>query len=70
MRIGHIDGDLFDPRCMWLRHRGIGRNGAVLVRPDRFVGWRSAGAADDPLEELSVALNRILARPLRVPAAL
>jgi 2,4-dichlorophenol 6-monooxygenase len=70
VRIGHIDGDLFDPRCMWLRHRGIGRNGAVLVRPDRFVGWRSAGAADDPLEELSVALNRILARPLRVPAAL
>jgi 2,4-dichlorophenol 6-monooxygenase len=37
VRIGHLDGDLFDPRCTWLRHRGIGSDGAVLVRPDRFV---------------------------------
>jgi 2,4-dichlorophenol 6-monooxygenase len=69
VRIGHIDGDLFDPRCMWLRHRGIGREGAVLVRPDRFVGWRKTDAADHPLEELSDALSRILARPVGVPAA-
>ena len=20
--MGHLDGDLFDPRCTWLRHRG------------------------------------------------
>jgi 2,4-dichlorophenol 6-monooxygenase len=64
VRIGHIDGDLFDPRCMWLRHRGIGRQRAVLIRPDRFIGWRNTDAAHDPLEELSIALNRILARPL------
>ena len=23
VRIGHLDGDLFDPRCTWLRHREI-----------------------------------------------
>ena len=36
VRIGHLDGDLYDPRCAWLRHRQIASDGAVLVRPDRF----------------------------------
>ena len=69
LRIGHIDGDLYDPRCMWLRNREIGRDGAVLVRPDRFVGWRKMGAAEDPVAELSSALSQILARPVRVPVS-
>jgi 2,4-dichlorophenol 6-monooxygenase len=51
---------------MWLRNRGIGRGGAVLVRPDRFVGWRSAGASDRPLDQLAGALGRILAQPLEI----
>jgi 2,4-dichlorophenol 6-monooxygenase len=63
VRIGHVDGDLFDPRSTWLRHRGIGPQGAVLVRPDRFVGWRSLGTSEQPLDELAGALGRILARP-------
>jgi 2,4-dichlorophenol 6-monooxygenase len=62
LRIGHIDGDLFDPRCMWLRSRGIAASGAVLVRPDRFVAWRSAGAAEDPVTELGAAFATILAQ--------
>ena len=45
VRIGHIDGDLYDPRCMWVRRREIEPDGAVLVRPDRFVAWRSLGAS-------------------------
>ena len=70
VRIGHVDGDLFDPRCTWLRHREIHANGAILVRPDRFVAWRSLGAADDPTAELTTALSAVLARPLptAVPA--
>ena len=60
LRIGELDGDLFDPRLMWTQHRGIRRDGAVLVRPDRFVGWRAAGAADDPGRELARALGQIL----------
>jgi 2,4-dichlorophenol 6-monooxygenase len=67
VRIGHIDGDLFDPRCTWLRHRQIKSDGAILVRPDRFIGWRHVTAATEPRDELAGALGQILARP--VPAA-
>ena len=67
VRIGHVDGDLFDPRCTWLRHREIGADGAILVRPDRFVAWRSLGAAEDPAAELAAALGQILARPVGAP---
>jgi 2,4-dichlorophenol 6-monooxygenase len=69
VRIGHIDGDLYDPRCMWLRHRGIEPDGAVLVRPDRFVAWRSESAADAPVDALAGALTRILALPVDALAA-
>jgi 2,4-dichlorophenol 6-monooxygenase len=66
VRIGELDGDLFDPRLAWTQYRGIGRDGAVLVRPDRFVGWRSVGAADDPARELASALRQILGRRVAV----
>jgi 2,4-dichlorophenol 6-monooxygenase len=69
VRIGHIDGDLYDPRCMWLRHREIEPDGAVLVRPDRFVGWRSMGGWERPIDELAEALTQILARPVGALAA-
>ncbi len=62
VRIGHIDGDLFDPRLAWTRARGISPQGAVLVRPDRFIGWRSLGMAANPAAELTSALQRILGR--------
>ncbi len=64
IRIGHIDGDLFDPRCAWLRHREITAGGAVLVRPDRFVAWRSLTATDEPRRVLEAALDQILGRSL------
>jgi 2,4-dichlorophenol 6-monooxygenase len=66
VRIGELDGDLFDPRLAWAQYRGIGRDGAVLVRPDRFVGWRSLGAAANPATELAAALQQILGRALAV----
>ena len=40
VRIGHLDGDYHDPRCAWQRHRQIASDGAILVRPDRFIAWR------------------------------
>ena len=64
VRIGHLDGDLYDPRCAWVRHREIQSDGAILVRPDRFIAWRAPTAADDPLGELAGALGQILARPV------
>jgi 2,4-dichlorophenol 6-monooxygenase len=64
VQIGHLDGDLYDPRCAWVRQRGIASDGAILVRPDRFVGWRRSAATEDPLGELAGALGQILGRPL------
>ena len=58
--VGADDADLADVRFAWLRKRQITRHGAVLVRPDRFVGFRSAGTVDDPQAVLTDALDRIL----------
>jgi len=69
LRIGHLDGDLYDPRCTWLRHRQIATDGAVLVRPDRFIGWRHQAGSDEPRAVLAAALSQILARPVGAPAA-
>jgi putative polyketide hydroxylase len=41
---------------------GIAPAGALLVRPDGFVAWRSTGAAADPTVELERALQAILSR--------
>jgi 2,4-dichlorophenol 6-monooxygenase len=64
VRIGHLDGDLYDPRCAWLRHRQIAADGAVLVRPDRFIAWRSTAGSSEPRSTLAAAFSQILARPL------
>jgi 2,4-dichlorophenol 6-monooxygenase len=69
VRIGHLDGDLYDPRCAWLRQREIQSDGAILVRPDRHVAWRASTASDDPRGELAAALAQVLARPLGAPLA-
>jgi 2,4-dichlorophenol 6-monooxygenase len=70
VRIGHLDGDLFDPRCTWLRRREISAEGAILVRPDRFVAWRSIGPSETPAEDLAGPLGAILARPIGTPVAM
>ena len=69
VRIGHLDGDLYDPRCGWLRRRQITGKGALLVRPDRFVAWRVQASADDPRNELASALQQILAHAVEAPVA-
>ena len=69
VRIGHLDGDLYDPRCAWLRHRQIAADGAVLVRPDRFIAWRSPANASEPRTALAAVFSQLLARPIGTPAA-
>jgi 2,4-dichlorophenol 6-monooxygenase len=61
-RIGRAEGDYRDPRCAWVSRREIGARGAVLVRPDRFVAWRSLGEAADPRDALERAFAQVLAR--------
>ena len=41
---------------------GISPSGAVLVRPDGFVGWRAGSAADAPEDVLRQALQALLCR--------
>lgn len=62
VRIGILSGDYVDARCAWTKQRQITPRGAVLVRPDRYVGFRSADAVADPAATLDGALRRILAR--------
>ncbi|MEW1871733.1 FAD-dependent monooxygenase [Streptomyces caelestis] len=46
----------------WARAHGITADGAVLVRPDGFVAWRSEGPAPDPAAVLREAVATVLAR--------
>ena len=59
-RIGALSGDYLDIRCAWLKQREISAQGAVLVRPDRYIAWRSIGAGENPYQELNDAFNQIL----------
>ncbi|MFW6693951.1 FAD-dependent monooxygenase [Streptomyces sp. MAR4 CNX-425] len=46
----------------WAAVREITDEGAVLVRPDHHVAWRSRTAGDDPAAALGDALSHVLAR--------
>jgi 2,4-dichlorophenol 6-monooxygenase len=71
LRIGHLDGGLHDPRCARLRHRQIAGDGAVLVRPDRFIAWRSATGASEPgLRSQPRSARSSPGRPARRPRRL
>jgi 2,4-dichlorophenol 6-monooxygenase len=60
--IGHFAGDYLDPRLTWTRHREFTSQGAILVRPDRFIAWRSMGASTAAEAELTSALSQVLHR--------
>jgi 2-polyprenyl-6-methoxyphenol hydroxylase-like FAD-dependent oxidoreductase len=49
-----------DPEGRFGEAYGVGAGGAVLVRPDGFVGWRSRGAVADPAGSLTSALGSLL----------
>jgi putative polyketide hydroxylase len=51
-----------------LKLYGIGPSGAVLVRPDGYVGYRQAQAPDHPLDSLVGALAQILDVPREISA--
>jgi 2-polyprenyl-6-methoxyphenol hydroxylase-like FAD-dependent oxidoreductase len=51
-----LSGDLTDPEGVWAREYGIEPEGAVLVRPDGYVAWRSAAGLEAP----EAVLRRVL----------
>ncbi|WP_435812016.1 FAD-dependent oxidoreductase [Streptomyces tendae] len=64
-RVGGTPGaDLVpdDEETDWARAHGVTRGGAVLVRPDGFVAWRSPGPAPDPAAMLRQVVGSVLAR--------
>jgi putative polyketide hydroxylase len=58
-RIGARDTD---PDGQWLATTGLGPDGALLVRPDAFVGWRADTLPDDPGRRLRDTTAAILSR--------
>jgi 2,4-dichlorophenol 6-monooxygenase len=60
-RIG-AGGDWADPEGTWARVREIADDGAVLVRPDNHVAWRSFDAVEAPADVLALAVQTVLNR--------
>jgi 2,4-dichlorophenol 6-monooxygenase len=61
VRIGVEGVDLVDTRRAWLRNRGITASGAVLVRPDGHIAFRSLSRADDPAAVLASVFSQVMA---------
>lgn len=54
-------GDLGDLDERWSVAYGVGRQGAVLVRPDGYVAWRRPSGATDPSAELEAVFRVVRA---------
>ncbi|KIW58047.1 hypothetical protein PV05_02597 [Exophiala xenobiotica] len=53
-------GDVGDPTRTWSKLSEIGTDGALLVRPDRYVACRFKAATTDPYRALSEAFETLL----------
>lgn len=60
LAVHRIGDTVTDPGGDWAQVYGVGPDGAVLVRPDGFVAWRSKGAADEPQQVIEQAVKQIL----------
>jgi putative polyketide hydroxylase len=56
------DGKLADCDGQWRATYGLDETGAVLVRPDGYVGWRSRAMPADPAGRLDGAMTSIMGR--------
>ncbi|KAL1847381.1 hypothetical protein Daus18300_013966 [Diaporthe australafricana] len=54
--------DYLDINRDWYRKRGVEEDGCVLIRPDRFVAWRSVSIAHNCETKLTQVLDQILSR--------
>ncbi|RDW75788.1 hypothetical protein BP5796_06609 [Coleophoma crateriformis] len=54
--------DYEDVYSDWVRRREISESGCVLVRPDRFVAWRSAEMISSPEAKLLQVMKSVLGR--------
>jgi 2,4-dichlorophenol 6-monooxygenase len=56
------EGDYQDPHAQWRNAGGPQGEGAILVRADGHVAWRTITAVNDPTSELCSAINHILCK--------
>jgi putative polyketide hydroxylase len=62
-RIGtDADADLVSADDEWVRAAGLQPDGALLVRPDNVIAWRSPTMPADPAEVLRTTVRRLLDR--------
>ncbi len=54
------DSELADADGQWLETYGLDETGAVLVRPDGYVGWRSRAMPADPAAKLGEAMASMM----------
>jgi 2,4-dichlorophenol 6-monooxygenase len=52
----------------WTRLREVAEDGALLVRPDKHIGWRSMSLPADPAHALYAAMSSILSQDTDEPA--
>jgi putative polyketide hydroxylase len=57
-----IGEDVIDAEGWWAQRYALGKDGAVLIRPDGYVAARFEAGTDDPAGVLHAALDEILAR--------
>ncbi len=55
-------GDLHDHDATWHEAYGIESDGAVLIRPDGHIAWRSRRSVANPIAQLTIAMSQILSR--------
>ena len=55
-------GQITDPNAAWADAYGIAEDGAVLVRPDGHVAWRSHASVAAPVVTLAAAFDSVLGR--------
>lgn len=56
------DQDYEDVYFDWARLREVDEDGCVLVRPDRFVAWRSLSMRVDCSDKIKAVMNHVLSR--------
>lgn len=66
VRVSH---DVLDPDGTWTQLLALASDGAILVRPDQHVAWRSTRGAADAAAALADAFATLLDRPALAPRA-
>lgn len=60
--IGEVETDYVDVRYSWMKYREISSDGVLVVRPDRYIAYRSKTAVDNPKATLENVFRTVLAR--------